>query len=174
MKSVATTILLLFAIAVTSLQSQQIKTFNAKDGQFLSEVKGMVVFKTGKLILEFIAPSDQREDDYKKVDLQTGDEIQFISGKKANSIEDFKKYYEEIKEGNELKLGIKRGEVRMIVAFKKGKTLKGAMKVMTFTSDGNNSGKSIKITNGKAMINGKEINLDSLKKSGAKVITKQK
>lgn len=149
------------------------KMFNSKEAQMLPEIKGIVVVENGKLVIGPIPSADQREKEYKNVDLQSGDEIQFVNGKRVRTIDDFKKNYFVIKVDDELKLGVKRGDQRFIVAFKKSKEVKGNQKIMTFTSDGKSGDRKIKVEGGKVIVDGKKINIDSLKKSGANIIIKK-
>ena len=167
-------IALLFGVILFSslVNAQQMKIFNADDAQFLPEIKGMVVFEDGKVVVDYAPEADQREKEYKDVDLQSGDEIQFVNGKRIKSLSDFKKNYGEIKVGDEVKLGFIRDNQRFIVSFKKAEETKSPQKIMKFSTTGESGGK-VKVENGKVIIGGKKLDLDSLKKSGANVIIKK-
>ena len=155
-----------------SVYAQQMKIFSTDNAQMLPEIKGVVISENGKVIVGPIPSADQREKDYKELDLKTGDEIQFINGKRIKSIGDFKSNYSVINIGGEIKLGIKRGNERFIVSFKKSKELKPGGKIVSIQR-GSADGNDVKIKNGKVIMNGKKLDLDSLKKSGAKVIIKK-
>jgi PDZ domain-containing secreted protein len=146
--------------------------FNAGEAQMLPEIKGIVLVENGKVVIGPIPAKDQRDAEYKNLDLSQGDEILFVNGKKIKSIDDFKKYYGEIKTGENVKLAVQRDKDRFIVEFKKADEVKGGQKIMKFSTDGKGGG-NVKIENGKVIIGGKKMDLDSLKKSG-KVIIKQK
>ena len=155
------------------IQSQQMKTFSSKEAQMLPEIKGVIIVENGKLVVGPLPSADQRDKEYKDVDLKSGDEIQFVNGKRVKTMDDFKKKYSEIKVGDELKLGVKREEQRFIVAFKKSQEVKGNVKIMTVTSDGKGGDRKFKVEGGKVMVDGKKINVDSLKKSGSNIIIKK-
>ena len=167
-------IALFFGVILFSslLNAQQMKVFNADNAQFLPEIKGMVVFEDGKVAVGFTPPADQRGKEYKDVDLQTGDEIQFVNGKRIKTLADFKKNYGEIKVGSQVKLGFIRENQKFIVSFNKAEDTKGPQKIMKFTTTGEGGGK-VKVENSKVIIGGKKMDLDSLKKAGANVIIKK-
>ena len=159
----------------TLIKPQQFKMFNAGEAQMLPEIKGVVIFANGKVVIGPIPPADQRENEYKNLDLKSGDEIQFVNGKQITSINDFKKFYQPIKTGDEIKLGIKRGSDRSIVAFKKAEETSGKENIMTISSDGKKRNGKMRIEGGKLIIGGKKLDLDSLKKAGAAIkINKEK
>ncbi|MDP2038694.1 MAG: PDZ domain-containing protein [Ignavibacteria bacterium] len=166
-------LLLVFAAIITA-QEKRMQIFNAGEAQMLPEIKGIVLVENGKIVIGPIPDKDQRDGEYKNLDLAQGDEILFVNGKKIKSIEDFKKYFGEIKTGSNVKFAVQRDKDRFIVEFKKAEEAKGGQKIMRFTTDGKDGGKgNVKTENGKVIIGGKKMDLDSLKKSG-KVIIKQK
>ncbi len=170
MKGSYAIICLIVSIFVSNnLFGQKIVTFGAEDAQFLSEAKAVVQLKDGKLIVEkFSSGQNEKEED--KIDLKTDDEIQFISGKRVKTIEEFKKLYEAVKTGDEVKLGVKRGDTRFIVSFKKEEMKKGKQQVIKFDGVGGD----VKMEGGKIIVGGKKLDLDSLKKAGGgKVIIKK-
>ncbi len=164
---------LLFTATLITAQERKIQVFNAEDTQMLFEIKGIVIVEKDKVIIGPIPPSDQRESEYRNLDLQANDEIVFVNGKKIKTISDFKKYYGEIKTGEEIKLAIQRGKDRFIVQFKKGKETQGGQRIMKFSTDGK-GGENIKVEGGKVLINGKMVDVDSLKKSGKTIIQRKK
>lgn len=166
--------LLMIVAAIITAQEKRMQIFNAGEAQMLPEIKGIVLVENGKVVIGPIPDKDQRDGEYKNLDLAQGDEILFVNGKKIKSIADFKKYFGEIKTGDNAKFAVQRDKDRFIVEFKKAEEAKGGQRIMQFTTDGKEGGKgNMKIENGKVIIGGKKMDLDSLKKSG-KVIIKQK
>lgn len=163
---------LIIALLITSITNlitaQEFKMINADEAQMIDEIQGFAIKENNKVLVGFIPPSEQRAKEYQKLDLQKDDEIVFVNGKKVKSMSDFKTYYGELKPGDVVKFGIKRNSQPMIVSFKKGEKSKGT-KIMTITSDGKGGDGKVKIEGGKMIINGKKIDIDSLKKSDAKV-----
>lgn len=164
--------LLLVITLIISAQEKKMQIFNAGEAHMLPEIKGIVLAENGKVVIGPIPDKDQRDAEYKSLDLAQGDEIIFVNGKKIKSIGDFKKYFSEIKTGDNVKLAVQRDKDRFIVEFKKAEEVKGGQKIMKFSTDGKGGG-NVKVENGKVIIGGKKMDLDSLKKSG-KVIIKQK
>ncbi len=167
MKKMFLIIGLLIICRTNLITAQEFKMINADEAQMIDEIQGFAIKENNKVLVGFIPPFEQRAKEYQKLDLQKDDEILFVNGKKVKSMSDFKKYYGELKPGDEVKFGIKRNHQPMIVTFKKCKVSKG-MKIMTITSDEKVSDGKAKIEGGKMIINGKKIDIDSLKKSGAK------
>jgi PDZ domain-containing secreted protein len=162
-------LVILAAVLLTQFSlsnAQQMKIITSGDVEFMPEINGVVVHEKDKFILNLNIPADMRSKEYQNVDLQNGDEIQFVNGKKIKTIKDFKNMYTETKSGNEVKFGVMRNGQRFIVAFKKGTIKEESVK------SGENKNK-IQVINGKVFINGKEANIDSLKKAGVNVIIKK-
>lgn len=162
--------LMIFALFISAQfnfsNAQQVKIFTGGDAEFMPEFNGVVVFEKDKLILNLNIPADMRAKEYQEVDLQNGDEIQFVNGKKIKTIKDFKKYYTGTRTGGEVKLGLMRNGQRYIVGFKKG----AAQEQSAQGGEGKNN---IQVKDGKVFINGKEANIDSLKKAGVNIMIKK-
>lgn len=164
-------VFILFATSM-HLRGQQMQTFNAGEAQMLPEIKGIVISENGKLVIGPMPSADQRGKEYQEIDLKSGDEIQFVNGKRVKTIEDFKKNYSEIKVGDEFKLGVKRGEQRFIVALKKSDA-KAGPQIIRMGGDGKVISGDAKVENGKVIIGGKKLDLDSLQKAGANIKIKK-
>ena len=163
---------LILLFTAVSIQAQQIKMMSEGDVEMLPEIKSVVLFEDGKLVIGPSPAADQREKEYQDLDLQSGDEIQFVNGKRVKTMEEFKKNYKTIKTGDEVKFGIKRDTQRFIVAFKKAEGVKGEPRISIKRMDGQNG--NVKVENGKIIMNGKKLDIDSLKKAGANIIIKKK
>ena len=123
----AVSLLLVIAATITA-QEKRMQIFNAGEAQMLPEIKGIVFAENGKVVIGPIPDKDQRDGEYKNLDLAQGDEILFVNGKKIKSIDDFKKYYSEIKIGDNVKLAVQRDKDRFIVEFKKAEEAKEIQK----------------------------------------------
>ena len=158
-------------VFAASINAQQIKMISEDDAEMLPEIKGVVLFEDGKIVIGPSPSADQRENEYQDLDLQSGDEIQFVNGKRIKTMEDFKKNYHAIKTGEEVKFGINRNNQRFIVTFKKAEAMKGEPKIRIKRMAGEDG--NVKVENGKIIMNGKKLDIDSLKKSGANIIIKK-
>lgn len=158
---------LVFATAITKvLFCQEMRVFDVSEAQMIPEINGIAILENGKVIIGPIPPKDQREEQYKKVDLQTGDEILFVNEKKIKSITDFKKFYNEIKIGDEVKFAIQRNNERFIVTFKKAPESSGGKRMIQFSTDGTGGSGNTRIESGKVIDEKKKMKIDSLRKAG--------
>jgi C-terminal processing protease CtpA/Prc len=187
MKKVLTIVLI---ILTTSLFAQKTMkyTFDAAKSLMIAEAMVMVVTENNKLVVAIAIPGTTAEG-AEKIDLKKGDEILYINGKKVKELEELKKYYEEVKTGTEVKLGVNRKENKFFVTFKKREPTTGMNKAISIGGDGKNikvgSGAIIIGPDGKARDSkGKEISkekmkeikskMDSLKENGKIQIYKNK
>lgn len=164
-------LVLLFFILTISLLSQERKTFtfSADNSFLLKELTAVVQEDEGKIYFEMIPPQVLAQEKFKDLDLQKGDEILYINKTKVNSLEDLHTAYESIETGQEIELGIKRGEERFFASLMKEDKAEGG-KVMMMDAGGG----SFESKDGKIMMDGKSINLDSLKKAGKLQMIPQK
>lgn len=159
-KILLTAVYFILLSSIASAQEKKMTFYSSDDVQLMLEVNGLIKAEGEKIIIELIAPADKRKAEYKEVDIQTGDELVFMNGKKIKSPEDFKKNYEAVESGKELKLGLKRKGLSVIVSFNKMKQEAGGpIRMQTFKMEG-------KEKDGKVVVDGKELNIDSLKKAG--------
>jgi PDZ domain-containing secreted protein len=85
----------------------------------LGEV-GAVIIDNGKEIKVMHAmPVDMRPKAYKEIDIKDGDIILMCNGKRLKTLKDLEEAYNATAVAADFKLGVKRGEERMIVAFAK-------------------------------------------------------
>jgi PDZ domain-containing secreted protein len=69
--------------------------------------------------------------EYEDIDIQGGDIIKMMNGKRVKTTDAIKKIYEELEIGDEIKLGVKREDEMFIVTFKKADPaeMKGKMMI---------------------------------------------
>jgi S1-C subfamily serine protease len=118
----------------------------------LAELGAIIVQREGALEVLFVGPPEKRLKAYRDVDLETGDRIVMVNGKKMTSVEDLEATLEALAVGAEVKFGLTRGKDMHMVAFAKADPndlpqakmmMKhvsvgedGEQKEMTFNSDG--------------------------------------
>jgi len=85
----------------------------------LGEV-GAVIVDNGKEIKVLHAmPVDMRPKAYKDIDLKDGDVVLMCNGKRLKTLKELEEAYNGTAVGTDFKMGVKRGDERMIVAFAK-------------------------------------------------------
>ncbi|PWB74222.1 hypothetical protein C3F09_04220 [candidate division GN15 bacterium] len=82
-------------------------------------------------------PADRLPKEYQAVDIRKGDIILMVDGKRMFTPEQLEKHYDSVAVGQEMKLGLKRGNDMLIASFKKAdpSTLP-QMKRIVMTADG--------------------------------------
>jgi S1-C subfamily serine protease len=119
--------------------SMKIVRLSPGDGFPIPETGALVVKDGTDLTVRFVPPAGSRPEKYKSVDLQEGDLILLVNGKRVKTVEDLKKVHAETPVGGTLKLGIQRDQEMMIVSFEKGdpKDLpRMNMRIVTSDDDG--------------------------------------
>ena len=86
---------------------------------FLQELGALIMQDEETIRVDFVAPADSRTKAYRSVDIESGDIIAMLNGKRLKSVKDLKAIYEEAEVGEEIKFGIKRDKRMTIVAFPK-------------------------------------------------------
>ena len=155
-------------LILTSISiSQQMKIISGGEVTFIQEIMGLVEFKNEKLKISSIRSKSEN------INLKVSDEILYVNGNRVKTLESFKEHYENIKIGNQVKLGVQRAENMLIASFTKKDPSKSKHKIMRI--EGNGEGKTpqkVEMKNGKVIMDGKEVSIDSLKKSGVRIKTK--
>ena len=165
-------LLTLLALAVLiSAQETRTFTFDAANTFFLKELTAVVQKQNDKIVFEMIPEQVLQQDKFKGLDLKKGDEIIFINGKKVKELSDLRNVYDALEVGKEIKLGIKRDKEQFFAVLTKEEQPAegGHMMIMTTTTDG-----PAEDGDGKVIMDGKKVNLDSLKKSNNVLVVPQK
>jgi C-terminal processing protease CtpA/Prc len=166
--------ILLLAILVATVSGQETRTKVVTMGgddiegppYNLAELGAVIVQREGALEVLFVGPPEKRLKAYREVDLETGDRIVMVNGKKMTSVEDLEATLDVLAVGDEIKFGLKRGKDMRIVSFAKADPddlpqakmmMKhvsvgedGEKKEMTFTTDG--KGEEISVLTGGGML----------------------
>ncbi len=116
-------ILFLFVsqLVCIATNAQEMKIIKAKPGEvfMIPEVGAIIQLKDKKIVIENVMPADMRDKSYKDVDLQESDVIIMVNGKKVSSTKECEDIYNNLKTGDEFKMGINRKDKMFIVGFKK-------------------------------------------------------
>lgn len=148
---------LLISTMTTSAQTKveegprRTMTFTGEPGKMwmLNEV-GLIASETdGKIRVDAVAPTQARPKGYEAIDLKEGDIIAMANGKKISSAKLISDLYDALKVGDDLKLGIKRGEQMLMVTVKKADPSTLPVRRMVINEDG--PGKSMEFTGGGSM-----------------------
>jgi C-terminal processing protease CtpA/Prc len=111
--------ILLLILQFSAIAQVEIKKFISGDIFEIRELGVMITEENNKLIVDMIIPKENRSKDYQDVDIQKGDEIRMINGKKMKSAADCKKLYDNLAIGSEFKMAINRNGAIFITGFNK-------------------------------------------------------
>lgn len=91
----------------------------SEDFADLPELGSIILLKDGKLVVDMVSEKNMRPKEYASVDIQEGDVIMMVNGKRVKSPKELKEQYSATATGSQVKLGIQRKEEMMIIAFDK-------------------------------------------------------
>ena len=137
---------MLFASASTLVSSPAEKTVTKEvitsggEEFFMIPGLGAGVESDGEsLKVVFIMPKDDRPKEYQSVDMDEGDLLLMLNGKRLKSVDDLKNELDSVETGDPLEFGIRRGKDLLLTSFAKPDPSKEdgkRMMVMTMTSGG--------------------------------------
>lgn len=112
---------ILILLLLPLLMFAQIKRMITIEGDMfeIPEIGGILVEDGENLRVDMAIPKDNRIKAYKDVDLNKGDLVLMMNGKKIDKVRKAKEIYDKLKPGEDVKLGIKRSEEMFIASFKK-------------------------------------------------------
>lgn len=112
---------ILITLLIPVIMFGQIKRIitNAGDVFEIPEIGGLALQERDQLRVDNVISAENRGKAYKNIDIKNGDIILMMNGKKLETARNASDIYENLKPGDEVKLGIKRGEQMFIVSFKK-------------------------------------------------------
>jgi S1-C subfamily serine protease len=111
----------------------------------MKEFGGILVEVDDEVKVDMVMPPAQRSDEYKDLDIQSGDIIKMINGKKVSTVSALEDIFNKLAIGDEVKLGIFRGKEMMIVRFAKADPEKLPGKMMVIDGPGGSDGISISL-----------------------------
>jgi len=142
----------LVMVCLSSLVSaQQMRIIKAGEGGgfLIPELMTFIGPENNQLTVTDRMPTDRLPKEYQAVDIRQGDIIMMVNGKKVSKPDELEKLYEGLAVGQEMKLGIKRGNDMLIASFKKAdpSTLP-TRRIMKVEDDGKGSGTKVSIGKG--------------------------
>jgi len=85
----------------------------------LAELGAVIVQRAGALEVLFVAPPPERPKGYADVDVEAGDRLMMLNGKKLKTVADLEAGMNEAAVGEAVKIGLKRGKDLRMIAFPK-------------------------------------------------------
>jgi S1-C subfamily serine protease len=101
------------AQVATQLVSSEDETFH------LREVGAMIMLEDEQVKVAMVMPKEARPKAYQDVDIQQGDIVLYLNGKRIKAVEDFEAKYNELAVGDTARIGLRRKDERFIVSFLK-------------------------------------------------------
>ena len=110
----ATIGLILFIPTISLAQARTMQLSADQDVFMLGELGAVIVDSENGPTIMMVMPKEQRMEAYRDVDLREGDAVLMVNGKKITGAGRLKEIYEGLKIGDELKVGIRRGQEMLI------------------------------------------------------------
>lgn len=98
---------------------RRVMTFQQGEVFFLHELGALITSSEAGLVVELAPPPERRPPAYREVDLKEKDLVAMFNGKRVKTIAELQGRYDSLKVGEEVKLGIKRGDEMRLVVFPK-------------------------------------------------------
>ena len=145
---------LLISNTASAQEHRKTMTFEGEAGKItiIQGIGAILKEVDGELIVEMMLPKENLPKDLRNVDLKKDDIVFMCNGKTVKSVEEFNAIVEALKNGDEIKLGVKRGKDRLITALPKSEG-EGQMMMMTTTIDDGDGEESSVNLGGKMMNN---------------------
>lgn len=97
------------------------RRIDASNGVILSEIASIAApAEEGEGVTLNVLPTDLRPKENRGLDIQEGDRILMMNGRRIRSADALRELYEGVEEGGEVKLALERGDERFFVSFEKG------------------------------------------------------
>lgn len=111
--------LILVVTALSAALDQEPKrmkrTISSNDAVIIREIGAVITPKEDQLVVEIILGNHEKTD----TDIKKGDLVLMANGKRVKSIKELRSQYENVKAGEEFKLGVKRDENLLLVKFER-------------------------------------------------------
>ena len=125
---------LIFFPSLSEAQQMQQMEFDASTSLMLQEFQAMLVFENDEISVRMRMGSGEAEEGADQ--LERGDVILMMNGKRATDIETLRSIYESVEADQEIKIGVRRGTERFILDAIKGDVPEGGPRMMmTFDTD---------------------------------------
>lgn len=116
-------------------QIQRNMTFDASTSFMLRELSAMIVQNEEGLQVEMIMGRGNTSEDPMTDELKRGDLIIMMNGKRVSDASTIREVYNSLPEGEEIKIGVRRGDTRFIVNAQKGDVPENASGQMVLSFD---------------------------------------
>ncbi len=121
-------------------QHTMTRRIDVSNGVIMSEIASIATpVEAGGGVTLTVLPTDLRPQENRGLDLQEGDRVLMMNGKRIRSADALRELYEAVEQGGEVKLALGRGDERFMVSFEKGDGTN------TMTSGGGGGGTRIMI-----------------------------
>jgi len=130
----------------------------------LPELASLITLQKGKIVVDNVFEKNMRPKEYESVDIQQGDVILMVNGKKVKTIQDLKDAYSSAAVGSAVKFGVERNGQMTIVSFHKADPDK-LPKRKIMINGGGDDGHDIMIVPGTGLLvgsKGKEVTVDDI------------
>lgn len=126
--------LLTFFPQLSDAQNRQMMSFDASTSLMLQEFKAMLTFEDDEIQVRMKLGRNEAKEGTDQ--LEQGDVILMMNGKRASDIEALRAIYESIEPDQEIKIGVRRGDERFILNAIKGDVPEGGPRMMmSFDTD---------------------------------------
>jgi len=112
-------VVMIFSLMEVSRAQKMIKISSDKDAFIFVELGAIVTLKEDMIKVDNLLPLEVRPLENREIDIQLGDALLMLNGEHIQTIDDLKRIYGGLNVNNEIKLGIKRKDKTMIIAFNK-------------------------------------------------------
>ncbi|MBN1165237.1 MAG: PDZ domain-containing protein [Candidatus Krumholzibacteriota bacterium] len=112
-------LLVMIAAPPTGAQKKTIMKIEGENIFLFQELLLVLSEEEGRVVVNMAPPDGALPQEHKDLDLRAKDKVLMMNGKRIKSTAEIKQIYEKLKPGDEIKLGVKRGEEMFIVTFEK-------------------------------------------------------
>lgn len=128
--------------AIANPQQMRVLKSGEGGGFLIPELMAFIGIDDKQLTVSDRLPTDRLPKEYQSVDIRKGDIILMVDGKRMSTPDQLQQHYDSLAVGQEMKLGLKRGDDLLIASFKKAdpSTLP-QMRRMVMTTDKKGGGK---------------------------------
>lgn len=134
-KTLLTVTLFLLVFFSASAFAQQTMTFDASTSFMLQEFEAIITEADGQLKVEMVMGQQSPNSNSLEDAIKRDDFILMMNGSRVSTIDDIRSTYESIAEGEEIKIGVRRGQERFILRKEKGKMPEYGGQRMVMTMD---------------------------------------
>lgn len=120
----------------------RMQMITAESGEIfiIPECECLAMMKDSVISILAVLEPEKRPAKYKSIDIQKGDVLMMLNGKKLTDATLLRTLYDSLAMGAEIKLGLKRNGKPMIVSYQKGEPIEGGNMKMVMNTDGDTPG----------------------------------